>query len=154
MTFSLPQKFLIAAIGLSLLLAVVSALLPIIAYGANAPLDENRNLSVLGQDCTVTASTTQIGNQQSLRIMASTTRRAWAVLQAGDNATNTVAFGLNDVNATLATGYLINVPNTLGASSTPNFSFGLKTDFPYTGAITAITDNGSTTIRVIECTYP
>ena len=126
-----------------------------LVFGSNAPLDENRNPSVWGADCNIsTVSKVQIGNQLSTQVFASTTKRAWARIQIDNNATNTVyvAFG---ATATVNNGIGLGVGNgTTGVgTSTPYIDFGLKTVFPYSGIVNAITNNGTTTVLVTECVF-
>lgn len=105
------------------------------------------------QACTASTSKVTIGHQLSTQVLATSSRRAWARVQVDQNATNTVALALNDVTATLNNGILINQALTNGASTTPVLDFGLNTEFPYTGAVKALTNLGSTTLLITQCTY-
>ena len=128
-----------------------------IAFGAPAPRDENSVPAVLGASCTTSSTrAVRIGHQQETTVFASSTARAWASIQVVANATNTVAIAFGGV-ATLAQGYQL-VPvqessNIASGTTTPSIQFGLKTDFPYTGPVTALTNNGTTTVLVTECNF-
>lgn len=101
-------------------------------------------------DCDISTYTkVAIGHQTAVELLASHGRRAWArvdlpISDAGA-ATNTVSLGLG-VTATLNEGVQL-------ATSTNTFVFGLNTDMPFTGSVSAITSNGTTSIRVVECRY-
>jgi len=106
--------------------------------------------------CTVySTGPVTVGHQQSSTLLGAYSNRAWAVISTGDNATNTVyvAFATSTA-ATASNGYPLNAANTGGATSTKQeVRFGLNTEFPYTGAVTGLTDNGSTTVYVTDCRY-
>ena len=101
---------------------------------------------------TSTVSAVPVGNQFALQVLATSTgQRAYAMLQqvttAGGVATSSVSLGFNeDVALTSGNGIQL-------STSTPTITFGLNTDFPYDGAVRAITDTGSTTLRVTECLF-
>ena len=103
--------------------------------------------------CSVTTDTVKtIGNQLSSTILSANNTRAWAKIQMPSNATNTAAFSFDEgAAATLTSGTLL---GQLNATTTTNSAeFGLSTVFPYTGAVTGITNAGSTTVHVIECVF-
>jgi hypothetical protein len=125
---------------------VVAATLLVFGFAArtNAEVD-----SLKCDTSTITAAT--VGHQLTSRIFATSSNRAFAIVQlettAGGMATSSVFLAFNeDVAATATSGIKL-------STSTPTFTFGLNTDFPYIGAVQAITDSGSTTVRVTECTY-
>ena len=98
--------------------------------------------------CTTTTETTvAVGDDISTNVLSATSGRSYARIQLVTNtlgvATNTpsIAFG---ATATLANGLQL-------STSTPFVEFGMDTDHPYSGAVSAITDVGSTTLRVTEC---
>lgn len=98
---------------------------------------------------TVTMKT--IGHQQSSTLLAAAGNRAWArielVKDASGVATSTPSLSFDEgAAATLAAGLQI-------STGTPSIEFGRNTFFPYIGAVTGITGNGSTTVRVTECLY-
>ena len=114
--------------------------------------------SILGgglteRDCTVsTVTAVTIGNQASTEVLSASGRRAWATLSQPVNATNNVSISLDEgADATLAGG--IQLTSATSTSPITSIEFGLKTHTPYTGAVTAITDTSSTTIRVTQCNY-
>jgi len=118
----------------------------------------DRNQSLGGGDgfsafsCTTTHTTPTVGSEVANILLAAHSRRAYAEIHIGDNATNTVALSFGGT-ATLAGGYPINAANNGGASSTPSVVFGLNTDFPFTGDVTGIADTSSTTVQVVQCLY-
>lgn len=119
-------------------------------------LDANRNPAKDGANCDVTTSSrVTIGNQASTRVLATSTNRAFARIAIGDSATNTVSTSFDEDNlAVLNAGLLIGLTQVgSGSTSTPEIDFGITTVFPYTGSVTAITDNGTTTVTVTECVY-
>lgn len=101
--------------------------------------------------CSVTVSSAIIGDDLSATILSASGLRAWAVIQlvrdSAGVATST-AFVSFDEGAVATT-------NSFALSTTtPSVEFGLNTNFPYTGAVTGITNGtASTTIKVIECRY-
>ncbi len=147
-----------AAIPYLILAAVVALALGWqVAFGAPAPRDENSVPAVLGASCTT--STTRvvfIGHQVATTVFSASSTRAWASVQVPQSATNTVAIAFGGT-AVLGQGYQL-VPvqessNTTSGTTTPSVQFGLRTDLPYTGAVTALTNNGSTTVLVMECNF-
>jgi len=93
-----------------------------------------------------------IGHQLSTTLFSTTSNRAYVKIAAPDNATNTIKLSFGATGAANI-GTTLNVPNLNGASSTPSTIFGLNTEFPFTGPVYALTDNGSSTIDVISCVY-
>lgn len=103
--------------------------------------------------CTIsTVTAVTVGNQVSSTLLAAHSNRAWARIQSPQSATNTVFMSFNaGAAATLNNGLTI---GQLNATTTTNLiDFGKNTDFPYTGAVTGITNLGSTTVLVTECRY-
>ena len=100
------------------------------------------------------ASTTRVtvGHQASTQIIDRKDNRAFTRISQPANATNTVSISLSDgTAATLLNGELL-----VKASTTPGFNsieFGLNTDNPYVGAVTALSDTGSTSLIVTNCLY-
>lgn len=85
-------------------------------------------------------------------VVGTTTNRAYTRISQLDNATNTVSVSFSQgAAATLTTGQVLSIGAATGTQYT--LEAGLNTDFPYTDAITAITDKGSTTVIVTNCTY-
>lgn len=108
-----------------------------------------------GAVCTVSSvAAVTIGDDISTQVLAASTNRAWARISVGNNATNTVFASFDEgAAATLNNGIGLNTANAGGASSTPYIDFGITTPFPYNGAVTAITNYGTTTVLVTECSY-
>jgi hypothetical protein len=106
-------------------------------------------------NCVVSTSTAiSVGLQPGAStVVGTSSRRAWAQIIQVDAATNTVSLNFNQgAPATIATAG-IQLGQGSSSSTATGIAFGLNTDLPYTGAVTAITDKGSTTVRVIECNY-
>lgn len=100
---------------------------------------------------TSTVAAAPVGHQVSSTVLAAHSNRAYARIERVVNtlgtATNTPSIAFNDgTAATLTSGLTL-------STSTPYIEFGLDTDFPYVGAVTGITETGSTTVRVTECRY-
>jgi hypothetical protein len=104
-------------------------------------------------NCVVSTSTAVSVGLGNAQVVGTSSRRAWAQIQQVDAATNTVSLNFNQgAVAAIATAG-IQLGQGSASSTATAIDFGLNTDFPYTGAVTAITDKGSTTVRVIECNY-
>lgn len=97
---------------------------------------------------TVTAAT--VGHQVSSTILASNGRRAWAIIEQPLNATNTLSINFGAA-ATVNSG--IQLPPATTTNESDKITLGLDTDFPYTGDVMGITNNGSTTVRITQCVY-
>lgn len=127
-------------------------------FGAPALLDENRNPRVFGSSCVTTNSIGVAGKGNTIgNVLATSTLRAWARISVGDNATNTIFLSFDEgAKAVADTGVPLNFANgTVGgeATSTPFVDFGLKTNLPYTGAVSATAETGTTTLLITECNY-
>ena len=98
---------------------------------------------------------TTTGHQLSKTILPAYGLRAWARVQIINNATNTTYVNFDEgTAATSLNGIPLGGAITGGATSTiQNIDFGLNTDFPYTGIVTALNNNGSSTIFITECRY-
>ena len=97
----------------------------------------------------VTATT--VGASNSVTILSASSQRAWAMLQlpfdGAGVSTSTVALSFDEGAAsTLNDGIRL-------STTTPSIVFGKKTSFPYTGAVTGITNIASTTVLLTECIY-
>ena len=135
---------------------VMIVLLVIIAIGTTGNFqDKEISFGGLGTtDCNVTTVTAAtIGDELSSTILSANANRAYAIIQQTSAATNTVSLSFDEgAAATLVDG--IDFDLSVFATNTPQFrEFGLSTNWPYTGAVTGITDNGSTTLQVTECLY-
>ena len=102
--------------------------------------------------CTASSSRVVIGNQSSTQLLASSSNRMYAKVQQPDVATNTVYIRAQSGVATALNG--TNMLEKSSATGTDKiFEFGKATWFPYVGPVSAITDVGSTTVLVTECSY-
>ena len=130
------------------IIAIIIALLFGGGYGAT----QLGGTSFTSKSCAVsTVTQATIGNDLSSVVLSAYSNRAWAKIELVETtagvATNTPSISFDEgADATLTGGLKL-------STSTPSITFGLNTYFPYTGAVTGITDVGSTTIRVTECRY-
>lgn len=140
----------------SIIAGIIATLLALGAMVAYLTPDNSLGQANLGTPRACQASTVAVvgvGNQSSTQVLATSSLRAWARIQQKDTATNTVNVVLgNGVAATTLTGLQLH-KNTAATGTIHALEFGLATERPYTGAVTAITDIGSTTVFVTECTY-
>ena len=115
------------------------------AYGANATKGT--------VSCTASTSAIRVGHQVATTIADANAIRSLARLQIAQNATNTYYIAWGGQTATVANGYPL-FPQLSTASTSFNLSVdsGLNTDFADTGAISVITNNGTTTINLTTCT--
>ena len=97
--------------------------------------------------CTMTQTVVAIGHQAPTTILAAANRQ-WAAIQQPENATNTVSVSFG---GTPTTGSGLSLTPATSTSPFPYFEFGNNTPFNYTGAVSARTNSGSTTIKVIQC---
>jgi hypothetical protein len=102
----------------------------------------------LERACTVTQTVATVGHQVSTTVLAANSQRAWATIRQPQNATNTVSLGFGTA-ASAVTGLQLYTP----ASTSESYTFGKKTDFPFTGAVNGLTSTGSTTVKVVQCVY-
>lgn len=125
-----------------------------VAFGAPVLRDENSLPAKLGASCTTsTTRSVPVGNQNALTVLSASSTRAWASIQVPSSATNTVAIAFGGT-AAIDQGYqLVPIRSTTSTTTVPSVQFGLNTDFPYTGAVTALTSTGSTTLLVTECSF-
>ena len=98
-----------------------------------------------------TVSSSTVGAQSSTVILSAHANRAWARIQQPANATNTVGIAIGTALASSTSGIQLTPATT--TSPVNSVAMGLNTELPYTGAISAATNNGSTTILVTECLY-
>jgi len=111
------------------------------------------NASPATRACTpVTVNKQYVGNANSLTILSANSLRAWARIENLVNATNTIHLAFaSGTSATVNSGFILT--EATSTSPVPYIDFGLNTDIPYVGAVTGITNKGSTTINVTECVY-
>lgn len=108
---------------------------------------------IAASSCTASSSKVAIGNQASTQIVATSSNRAFVRIQQLDNATNTVHFRFAQGGAaTLANATAI-LEKVSATGTDKILEVGKSTPLPYTGAITAITDSGSSTVMVTDCLY-
>ena len=162
-------------ISISLMVIAVVAisaffLVPLFVQGAPAKRDANRLPLTQGATCDTAVSTSAIiGNEASVQLLATSSTRLWAKIQVANGAstTNWLSFAADSL-AVVDTGVALNATTTVGRSTIGNEAtttiefhvggsfiteqvFGINTDFPYTGAVQGITNYGSTTVTVTEC---
>lgn len=101
--------------------------------------------------CTIsTVAQATVGHQLSSTILAANSRRAWAIIEQPLNATNTLSINFG-ATATVNTG--LQLPPATTTNETDHIELGINTNFPYTGDVMGITNNGSTTVRITQCVY-
>jgi hypothetical protein len=130
-------------------LAIILAVLALVVFITRTPSAKAEIDSFKCTTSTVTA--VSVGNQVSSRVIATSSSRAFLRIQqvrdAAGVATTTVALSLDeDAAATFNNGITL-------STSTPYIDLGTNTTLPYTGAVQAITNTSSTTLRVTECVY-
>jgi len=101
--------------------------------------------------CTITHTTTAIGNELATTALASAPNRAWAVIEQPVNATNTVSVNLGGTAVSGAGYILLDIATSTGSAD--RLTFGLNAELPYAGAVSVITNVGSSTIRTTQCLY-
>ncbi len=99
--------------------------------------------------CSITESTTSIGNQASTLVLATSSSRQWAIIQQPTNATNTVTLSFSGFPAVSGRGYQLTPATT--TSPVDELALGFATQFRTYAPVRAITNTGSTTIKVIDC---
>lgn len=96
---------------------------------------------------TLSETVVTIGHQESTEVLSATSGRSYVMLQLVTTnagvATNTPSVSFSST-ATLADGIKL-------STTTPTLVLGMDTDHAYQGAVSMITDQGSTTVRKIEC---
>ncbi len=138
----------------NIIIAALVVILVLLGYSMNHEDDTvlQGQGGIAANECTIfTQDAVAIGDDISTEVLASHARRAWAMVQQPENATNTVAFGFGQA-ATLTDGLIMGDGGT-ATSSLDYLQVGLNTDYPFTGAVNAITDVGSTTVKVVDCRY-
>ncbi len=110
-----------------------------------------------GSQSDACASTTNavmaVGKDIPTTLLSTTSNRAVARIQQPKNATNTIAISDTIAAASFLTAGIQLSSTTAAINTLPSISLGLNTEIPYTGAISAIADTGSTTLLVSTCNY-
>jgi len=91
-----------------------------------------------------------IGHQESVTVLAAGSRQ-WAILQQPQHATNTVSLSFGATTTASVAGQGFELTQATATSPVPQLVVGFGTNLPTSDAITAITDSGSTTLKVISC---
>lgn len=145
---AMKDSIALAGIVLALTLIVGGATTIALKLYESRSSNEQANEPAFGLSvCTVTTTLVSIGHQAATTVVSGGAR-SWAIIQQPVNATNTVAVSLGGT-AAIGSGYEL-TPAT-STSPVPQFLVGYATPLPYQGAISARTNAGSTTIKVIEC---
>lgn len=145
---TLTHKTLFVAAALML-----GAVLSYLAYAnlsfAGVVRDENRN--VIGHVADYCSNSRAVlGHQVATTIVAASSTRSYMRIEQPINATNTVSYALGTA-ATIASGAQLTTATT--TSPVAFVEMGIATDNPYTGAVSAITNVGSSTVLVTECGF-
>lgn len=106
---------------------------------------------IYASSCTVSTSTARsVGHQASSLILATSSNRAWAMIQVKSTENNAVYLSFNS-----GASAVVDQGMALGTSTEDmnEIEFGRNTDLPYVGSVTGITNVSSTTVLVTECNY-
>lgn len=142
------MRQIIISIGGVIVLAL-GVLLGVSMYRGEDPLAGG----LTNASCTPTVvSAVSIGNQVSTEIVATSSNRAYVIIQQPLNATNTVHLSF-DRGAVATADNGIALANATTSGDRTYIDFGRATNFPYVSSVTGITDAGSTTVLVTECNY-
>lgn len=141
----------------SLASTLIAGAVLLVGWASFAP-EKSEDLSLGGNggltaaQCSVTTSSRSIvGNQLSSTVLSAAGNRAWAIIEAPIQATSTIALSFDEgAAAVVGNGLALNSNST---TTKDHIVFGRATEFPYTGAVTGITNVGSTTVTVTECLY-
>lgn len=103
----------------------------------------------VAQKCDVTTNTeVEVNPGNSQTVLSAYSRRAWASVGSNGTTTQNIWLSFDEgASAVVGQGFRIN------STSSPDMMFGLNTDFPYTGEVTALAASATTTLNVIECRY-
>lgn len=107
--------------------------------------------SVATTKCSVSSTeVATVGDDISSTVLSASETRAYARIQfLNPSNTNTVTLSFDEGAAAVA-----NQGVSLASSTAETvIEFGRATSFPYTGAVTGITDISTTTVLVTECNY-
>lgn len=143
------MKKILYAVGIILGIVAMT-----VVVGNLLSLDNNvPQASLATNSCAVsTVTPATVGNQVSTTLLSSASNRAWAIIQQPLNATNTTSISFDEgAAAVLGEGISLQTASTTDGIS--YMKFGLSTELPYTGAVTGITNTGSTTVQIIQCLY-
>lgn len=126
--------------------SVIAAFLAAITVGIY--FSEAKSTSALATSlCDVTAVKVAVGNQAVTQLLVAGSYQ-WVSVEQPINATNTVSIGMG-FTPKADTGFLL-TPAT-STSPVPYMRVGFAPDIPYRGALSAITNVGSTTVVVLSC---
>ena len=105
------------------------------------------NGGVSATECDIfTQTAVSIGDDVSTEVVASHARNAYVLLELNVDETNGVYLGFGSAGVE-------DQGISLDASNITKLESGLNSNFPFTGAINAITDTSSTTLLVTVCRY-
>jgi hypothetical protein len=141
------ERLIAQAIAIALFGFILFVFSVVTQNGPNQALAE-----INSSGCTASSSVITIGHQASTMIAPPNSNRASLHVEQPDIATNTVYSRLSSSAATTANGTLI-LEKVSSTSTRSWYELGKNTSLPYTGAVTAITDTGSSSVRVTECIY-
>jgi len=117
---------------------------------------QHQNLGGTGlltqSSCTASTSVATISGAASSQILATSSRRAWARVE-NTNTSNSVALSFNYDKAVSTSAPNYQTLPTATANVANSIDFGLNTDFPYTGAVTASSSVGSVSLLVTQCNF-
>ena len=137
------QNIVVILFVAAVLGTLASISIPLHAFGANADPGTRK--------CTTTTSSlASVGNQNSLTLLAANPNRSYASIQqvrdSAGVATSSVSLNFAGGTAAVNSGYVL-------STTSPQVTFGKNTDFAWQGAVTGITNVGSTTVQITECVF-
>lgn len=131
-------------------IAIIGILLLGLAFAAyNLQTKGNLGGGVKERSCAVnTVTAVAVGADLTTTVLPAYSNRSWARVGVASAETEPIFVSFDEgAAATVSNGVI------LTATSTTYIDFGLNADFPYTGAVTAITNTASTTLMITECRY-
>ena len=141
----MKDNIIIAALGI----------LVVIGLMATTGSDGNPLGGISDAACTTSSvAAITVGNQESSTVVSAASNRAIVLIQQPANATNTVSLSVDEgAAANVGDGLELTAATTTSPVTHMTFGRHNNADIPYTGAITGITDSGSTTVLVTQCNY-
>lgn len=124
-----------------------------IAATRNSSFGNGTNGGSLADACTIlTTTAVAVGTSGTNVVLATSSNRAYAIIEQPINASNTTAVLLgNGAPATLTSG--IQLTPATSTSPLGSYTVGLNTATPYTGAVTALESTGASFVFVTDCRY-
>jgi hypothetical protein len=113
----------------------------------NVTQEFGSSYSDLYGNCEVTETIVTVGHQVARQVLAQSSSRQWAIIQQPLNGTNTPYISFVGPTTTIASFRLAST----SLVDVPHFTFGMGTDIKTGNGVWVRNDNGSSTIKVIQC---